>query len=82
MSFPIVAGVEVLMKKPDSYDYALDFDNPRKAESTIRNAYWLFGFEFALAVAFLGQRMYTSAVLLRKFRLDDGELPRRMQGSC
>ncbi|KAH7191181.1 hypothetical protein DER44DRAFT_815695 [Fusarium oxysporum] len=37
----------------------------------VRNAYWIFGFEFAIATAFLGQRMYTNAVLLRKFKLDD-----------
>ncbi|EXA29872.1 hypothetical protein FOVG_18680 [Fusarium oxysporum f. sp. pisi HDV247] len=37
----------------------------------VRNAYWVFGFEFAIATAFLGQRMYTNAVLLRKFKLDD-----------
>ncbi|KAM0548803.1 hypothetical protein ACHAPJ_009659 [Fusarium lateritium] len=37
----------------------------------VRNAYWIFGLEFAFATAFLGQRMYTNAVLLRKLMLDD-----------
>lgn len=69
MSFPIVNGVEVLMEAPRNE--TVDFDNPRTAASTIRNAYWIFGLEFSIAVLFIGQRMYTSAVLLRKFRLDD-----------
>ena len=43
--------------------------------SMIRKAFWIFGLEFAFATAFLAQRMHTNAVLLRKFLLDDCELP-------
>ncbi|KAM5344366.1 hypothetical protein ACJ41O_012903 [Fusarium nematophilum] len=69
MSFPVVDGVEVAVPPPVGYQ--VDFDNPETDESMVRNAYWIFGFEFAIATAFLGQRMYTNAVLLRKFMLDD-----------
>ncbi|KAK7408448.1 hypothetical protein QQX98_009375 [Neonectria punicea] len=69
MSFPVVNGVEVSMEPPAGYQ--VDFDNPQTAATTIKNAYWIFGLEFALATIFLGQRMYTNAVLLRKFLIDD-----------
>ncbi|KAH6972576.1 hypothetical protein EDB80DRAFT_659567 [Ilyonectria destructans] len=69
MSFPVVDGVEVSVEPPAGYQ--VDFENPQTAESTIRNAYWIFGLEFAIATTFLGQRMYTNAVLIRKFLIDD-----------
>lgn len=69
MSFPIVNGVEVAVPPPDGYK--VDFDNPETDVSMIRKAFWIFGLEFAFATAFLAQRMYTNAVLLRKFLLDD-----------
>lgn len=69
MSFPVVDGVEVSVEPPAGYQ--VDFENPQTAGSTIRNAYWIFGLEFAIATIFLGQRMYTNAVLIRKFLIDD-----------
>ncbi|KAF5024552.1 hypothetical protein F66182_3315 [Fusarium sp. NRRL 66182] len=69
MSFPIVDGVQVAVPPPEGYQ--VDFDNPQTDAYMVRNAYWIFGFEFAIATVFLGQRMYTNAVLLRKFKLDD-----------
>ncbi|KPM38554.1 hypothetical protein AK830_g7999 [Neonectria ditissima] len=69
MSFPVVNGVEVSIEPPAGYH--VDFDNPQTAATTIKNAYWIFGLEFAIATIFLGQRMYTNAVLLRKFLTDD-----------
>ncbi|RYP79007.1 hypothetical protein DL769_003080 [Monosporascus sp. CRB-8-3] len=77
MSFPVIDSVETAMKPPSGWQ--VNFENPTTAEATIRNAYWIFGFEFAVATAFLGQRMYTNSVLLRKFLLDDcalAETPR------
>ncbi|KAF5009451.1 hypothetical protein FDECE_4334 [Fusarium decemcellulare] len=69
MSFPVVNGTAVAIPPPEGYQ--VDFDNPTTAGNTIRQAYWIFGIEFAIATAFLGQRMYTNAVLLRKFLIDD-----------
>jgi hypothetical protein len=59
---------------PPPVGYQVDFDKPETDKSMVRNAYWIFGVEFAIATAFLGQRMYTNAVLLRKFMLDDCRL--------
>ncbi|RYP16714.1 hypothetical protein DL765_004950 [Monosporascus sp. GIB2] len=69
MSFPVIDGVETAMVPPPGWQ--VNFEHPTTAEATIRQAYWIFGFEFAIATAFLGQRMYTNSVLLRKFLLDD-----------
>lgn len=69
MSFPVVNGVEVAVPPPSGYK--VDFDNPLTDASMVRNAYWIFGLEFAIATVFLGQRMYTNAVILRKFLIDD-----------
>ncbi|KAL9565684.1 hypothetical protein ACKAV7_009866 [Fusarium commune] len=69
MSFPVVNGVEVAVPPPPGY--RVDFENPETDASMVRNAYWIFGLEFAIATAFLGQRMYTNAVILRKFLIDD-----------
>ncbi|KAF5580720.1 uncharacterized protein FSUBG_13324 [Fusarium subglutinans] len=69
MSFPVVNGVEVAVPPPSGY--RVDFENPLTDASMVRNAYWIFGMEFAIATAFLGQRMYTNAVILRKFLIDD-----------
>ncbi|SPJ70426.1 related to integral membrane protein [Fusarium torulosum] len=69
MSFPIVNGVEVAVPPPAGYQ--VDFGNPVTDKSMVRNAYWIFSVEFTIATIFLGQRMYTNAVLLRKFMLDD-----------
>jgi hypothetical protein len=69
MSFPVVNGVEVAVPPPTGY--RVDFDNPETDESMVRNAYWIFGLEFAFATAFLGQRLYTNGVILRKFMIDD-----------
>ncbi|KAF5622289.1 integral membrane protein [Fusarium sp. NRRL 52700] len=69
MSFPVVNGVEVAVPPPSGY--RVDFENPLTDASMVRNAYWIFGLEFAIATAFLGQRMYTNAVILRKFLIDD-----------
>jgi xanthine dehydrogenase molybdopterin-binding subunit B len=69
MSFPIVNGVEVAVPPPAGYQ--VDFGNPVTDKSMVRNAYWIFSVEFTIATLFLGQRMYTNAVLLRKFMLDD-----------
>ncbi|KAH7220529.1 hypothetical protein BKA60DRAFT_646351 [Fusarium oxysporum] len=69
MSFPVVNGVEVAVPPPTGY--RVDFENPQTDASMVRNAYWIFGLEFAMATAFLGQRMYTNAVILRKFLIDD-----------
>ncbi|KAI3580817.1 hypothetical protein IWW34DRAFT_831406 [Fusarium oxysporum f. sp. albedinis] len=69
MSFPVVNGVEVAVPPPSGY--RVDFENPETDASMVRNAYWIFGLEFAIATAFLGQRMYTNAVILRKFLIDD-----------
>ncbi|KAF5558002.1 integral membrane protein [Fusarium napiforme] len=69
MSFPVVNGVEVAVAPPSGY--TVDFENPLTDASMVRNAYWIFGLEFAIATAFLGQRMYTNAVILRKFLIDD-----------
>lgn len=73
MSFPIVNGVEVAVPPPPSYQ--VDFANPVTDKSMVRNAYWIFSVEFTIATIFLGQRMYTNAVLLRKFKLDDCRSP-------
>lgn len=72
MSFPVVNGVEVAVPPPTGY--RVDFENPETDASMVRNAYWIFGLEFAIATAFLGQRMYTNAVILRKFLIDDCKL--------
>jgi HAMP domain-containing protein len=69
MSFPVIDGVEVAVPPPVGYQ--VDFANPETDESMVRNAYWIFGLEFSFATLFLGQRMYTNAVLLRKFMIDD-----------
>ncbi|CAG1981665.1 unnamed protein product [Fusarium graminearum] len=69
MSFPVVNGVEVAVPPPAGYQ--VDFSNPETDGSMVRNAYWIFGMEFAFATAFLGQRMYTNGVILRKFMIDD-----------
>ncbi|RYO86231.1 hypothetical protein DL766_004356 [Monosporascus sp. MC13-8B] len=69
MSFPVIDGVETAMMPPSGWQ--VNFEDPTTAEATIRDAYWIFGFEFAIATALLGQRMYTNSVLLRKFLLDD-----------
>jgi hypothetical protein len=69
MSFPVINGVEVAVPPPAGYQ--VDFNNPETDESMVRNAYWIFGLEFAFATAFLGQRMYTNAVILRNFMIDD-----------
>ncbi|EKJ67423.1 hypothetical protein FPSE_12408 [Fusarium pseudograminearum CS3096] len=69
MSFPVVNGVEVAVAPPAGYQ--VDFGNPETDGSMVRNAYWIFGMEFAFATAFLGQRMYTNGVILRKFMIDD-----------
>lgn len=73
MSFPIVNGVEVAVPPPPGYQ--VDFANPVTDKSMVRNAYWIFSVEFTIATLFLGQRMYTNAVLLRKFKLDDCRSP-------
>lgn len=72
MSFPVVNGVEVAVPPPAGYQ--VDFNNPETDESMVRNAYWIFGLEFAFATAFLGQRMYTNGVILCKFKIDDCKL--------
>lgn len=72
MSFPVVNGVEVAVAPPAGYQ--VDFSNPETDGSMVRNAYWIFGMEFAFATAFLGQRMYTNGVILRKFMIDDCKL--------
>lgn len=69
MAFPIVNGVEVLIPPPEGY--VVDFDNPRTDHSSRRAAIWLFALEYAIALLFFGQRVYTNAFLLRKFRIDD-----------
>ncbi|KAF4984891.1 hypothetical protein FZEAL_44 [Fusarium zealandicum] len=69
MSFPVVNGIEVAVEPPPGYQ--VDFDNPQTAASTVTQAYWIFGVEFAIATAFLVQRIYTNTVLLRKFFIDD-----------
>ena len=69
MAFPIVNGVEVLIPPPEGYE--VDFDNPTLDHSTVRATIWLFALEYALSLVFFGQRVYTNAVLVRQFRLDD-----------
>lgn len=69
MSFPVIHGVEVAMPPPEGYQ--VNFDNPVTDGMTIKQAYWIFAFEFVIATAFLAQRIYTNAILLRKVLPDD-----------
>jgi hypothetical protein len=68
--FPIVNGVEVLMEAPPEYG-PVDFDNPHLDKRNINAAIAIFAGEYILGAFFFGQRMYTNAVLLRNFRIDD-----------
>jgi hypothetical protein len=67
--FPIVKGVEVLLEAPEGYE--VDFDNPQLDHTNIRATIGLFVVEYALCLLFFGQRIYTNAILLRNFRIDD-----------
>lgn len=67
--FFIVKGVEVLMEPPPGWD--VDFENPHLDKRNINAAIAIFAGEYVLGALFFGQRMYTNAVLLRNFRIDD-----------
>ena len=67
--FPIVKGVEVLLEAPEGYE--VDFDNPQLDHTNIRACIALFAIEYTLCLLFFGQRVYTNAILLRNFRIDD-----------
>ncbi|WQF85313.1 hypothetical protein CDEST_10327 [Colletotrichum destructivum] len=69
MAFPVVDGVEVMMAPPENYH--VNFTNPFKDTATINASYWAFGIEFAVALLFLAQRVYTASFILRKWRSDD-----------
>lgn len=70
VQFPIVKGVEVLMEAPPDYG-EVDFDNPHLDKRNINAAIAIFAGEYLLGTFFFAQRMYTNAVLLRNFRIDD-----------
>ncbi|KAI1861312.1 uncharacterized protein JN550_010991 [Neoarthrinium moseri] len=69
MAFPIINGTEVMLPPPEGW--VVNFTHPYRDEQTREHVMWAFGVEFPIATLFLIQRVYTSAYLLRKFRIDD-----------
>lgn len=71
-SFPVINGVEVFEEPPAGYE--VDFANPQRDWPTINSTYIAFGIEFAVALVFFFQRLYTAIFILHKFLIDDCKL--------
>ncbi|KAL7625596.1 hypothetical protein AAE478_004816 [Parahypoxylon ruwenzoriense] len=69
MAFPVTNGVETVMPPPEGW--VVNFEHPTRNENTIRQAFWVTGFELIVATAFFGQRMYTKMFLMKNFQIDD-----------
>jgi len=63
-----VNGVTTIIPPPDGYD--VDFANPQRR--LVTETYVVFIVENILALAFLGQRLYTKIRLMKQFQIDDG----------
>jgi hypothetical protein len=63
-----VDGVATIIPPPDGYE--VDFANPQRR--LITETYVIFIVENILALAFLGQRLYTKIRLMKQFQIDDG----------
>lgn len=67
MSFPMTNGVMTVLPPPEGY--IVDFDNPQRRANIA--TYWVCGVENIIALAFLGQRLYTRLCLSGGLQLDD-----------
>jgi hypothetical protein len=63
-----VDGVTTIIPPPDGYE--VNFANPQRR--LITETYVIFIVENILALAFLGQRLYTKIRLMKQFQIDDG----------
>jgi hypothetical protein len=63
-----VNGVTTIIPPPDGY--RVDFANPQRR--LVTETYVIFIVENILAIAFLGQRLYTKIRLMKQFQIDDG----------
>lgn len=63
-----VNGVTTIIPPPDGYE--VDFANPQRR--LVTETYVIFIVENILALAFLGQRLYTKIRLMKQFQIDDG----------
>ncbi|KAI4911090.1 hypothetical protein J4E90_007347 [Alternaria incomplexa] len=62
-----VNGVTTIIPPPDGYE--VDFANPQRR--LVTETYVVFIVENILALAFLGQRLYTKIRLMKQFQIDD-----------
>lgn len=58
----------IALNPPDGY--IVDFANPQRR--AVPEAYWLAGVTTFLSLLFMMQRLYTKAIILGNFHLDDG----------
>ncbi|KAI4666660.1 hypothetical protein J4E85_006786 [Alternaria conjuncta] len=65
-----VNGVTTIIPPPDGYE--VDFANPQRR--LVTETYVVFIVENILALAFLGQRLYTKIRLMKQFQIDDALL--------
>ncbi|KAH6870269.1 hypothetical protein BKA58DRAFT_384712 [Alternaria rosae] len=65
-----VNGVTTIIPPPDGYE--VDFANPQRR--LVTETYVIFIVENILALAFLGQRLYTKIRLMKQFQIDDALL--------
>ena len=68
---PIVNGTVTVLEAPKGY--VIDFDNPQTQYVT--ESYAIVAVEMTLGFLFLVQRLYTKAVLMKSFQLEDGTFP-------
>lgn len=73
MSFPVINGTEVLLEPPEGW--VVNFTHPYRDEETKVKVLVAFGIEFPIATLFLFQRVFTSAFIVRRFRIDDCRSP-------
>jgi FtsH-binding integral membrane protein len=66
----ITNGVLTLIPPPEGYE--VDFDNPQRKETTIRQIYWTFGSGLLIAFAFLSQSIYVKLFIRKKFDIELG----------
>lgn len=62
-------GIVTVIPAPEGY--AVDFSHPQRQGVT--ETYWIVAVGNILALMFLAQKIYTKAVIDRRFQLDDGE---------